>query len=86
MRGLPFIDAGHSMALLPTSKVMREMAANTRRHQNNEGKEDLDHQVTESNVRMATAERRNSNLSLDLPVSGMRQPVLENAIFDDNSF
>ena len=83
------IDYGQRMAPLePTSKVMREMEANALRgHQRNSTNQDANDEEEDGAVRMATVERRNSNMSLDLPVTpGMRKPVLEDNIFDDNQF
>ena len=74
------IDYGQRMPPLePTSKVMREMEANAllrgHHHQRNSTNQDAcsDNDDEDGAVRMATVERRNSNMSLDLPVTpGMR--------------
>ena len=88
--GLPFLETGygHVMQLEPSSKVMKQMAANSSSkpsimiHRRDEVGDEED-----GAVRMAINERRNSNMSLDLPVTpGIRQPELENAMFNDNSF
>ena len=44
-------------------------------------------QEEDCEVRMTTQERRNSNMSQDLPATpGIRKPSLENTIFDDENF
>ena len=56
--------------LEPTSKVMREMEANALRGNNQrENTNTSANDEEDGAVRMATIERRNSNMSLDLPVT-----------------